>query len=102
MPEQGRWRSSAAYRYINELDPAGIAWEFLRRNRDYQHEFEMMTRRLDHSVTDEKIAERWGLRFRDRSEEKRQRSRSRLDGGHRPDHGPAGADAGREHRRKHP
>jgi hypothetical protein len=34
MPPVPDWRSAAAYAYLNELNPAELAWEFLRRNPD--------------------------------------------------------------------
>ena len=30
------WRSRAAYQDAATMDPAGLAWEFLRRNPDYR------------------------------------------------------------------
>jgi hypothetical protein len=38
MPPVSDWRSSADYAYLNDLDPAELAWEFLRRNPDYQRD----------------------------------------------------------------
>jgi len=38
MPSASDWRSSANYAYLNDLDPAELAWEFLRRNPDYQRD----------------------------------------------------------------
>ena len=39
MPQED-WRLPAAYDRAAQLDPAGVAWEFLRRNRDYQAAFD--------------------------------------------------------------
>ena len=39
MPSIADWRSAAAYTYLNDLTPAELAWEFLRRNPDYQREY---------------------------------------------------------------
>jgi len=62
MPSIPDWRSTAAYAYLNELDPAQIAWEFLRRNptykRDYRTAMGLATRR--HA---DAFVSRWGLRF---------------------------------------
>jgi hypothetical protein len=38
MPPVPDWRSAAAYAYLNDLNPAELAWEFLRRNPDYQRD----------------------------------------------------------------
>jgi hypothetical protein len=39
MPPVADWRSAAAYVYLDDLDPAELAWEFLRRNPDYQRDY---------------------------------------------------------------
>ena len=62
MPKHSDWRSAAAYDYVNDLDPAELAWEFLRRNPDYQREYRKVLR----LGGEEALAEQWGLRFRDR------------------------------------
>jgi hypothetical protein len=56
------WRATAAYLYILNLDPAGLAWEYLRRNPAYRREWEDAYR--GRSMT---AAEHWGLMFRRRS-----------------------------------
>lgn len=67
MPKHGAWRNSAAYEYLNELDAPDLAWEFLRRNSDYQREY--ATLRAE-GLHDESIAialgQTWGLSFRSR------------------------------------
>ena len=62
------WRSPAAYAYLNDLDLAGFAWEFLRRNPDYRRNFRSVvgkpkpqTQLVQRPVT------HWGLRFPSRS-----------------------------------
>jgi Family of unknown function (DUF6499) len=64
MPGTGQWRNESAYNYIDNLDPAALAWEFLRRNRDYRKDYEALTRsgRTDAAAT-AALTERWGLRF---------------------------------------
>jgi hypothetical protein len=67
MPPASNWRSSARYAYVTELDPAELAWEFLRRNPDYLHDYRAIVRAMkrgDDPV--EALARRWGLRFRGR------------------------------------
>ena len=33
------WRSAASYEEVLEFDAAGFAWEYLRRNPEYQAEY---------------------------------------------------------------
>ncbi|WP_436595869.1 transcriptional regulator domain-containing protein [Pseudomonas aeruginosa] len=58
------WRAPAAYEHTKNLPAAGFAWEYLRRNDEYRHDFNAIvltgepgTRQL------EQFAQRWGLRF---------------------------------------
>ena len=66
MPSIPDWRSTAAYAYLNELDPAQLAWEFLRRNPAYKRDYRTAIRRLARGHTDA-FSSRWGLRFPFRS-----------------------------------
>lgn len=67
MPPVVDWRSAAAYAYLNDLTPAELAWEFLRRNPDYQREFRTTVSEIsDEEEIPEESARRWGLRFPDR------------------------------------
>lgn len=62
MPRRPDWRSPSDYDYLKELDRAELAWEFLRRNPEYQKDFARIV-----DVTKRKatvVAERWGLCFR--------------------------------------
>jgi hypothetical protein len=68
MPPGSDWRSSAIYEYLYDLDASELAWEFLRRNPDYQRDY--CTSPRPELVADdgaEWSARTWGLRFRDRS-----------------------------------
>lgn len=68
MPDRGLWRSESAYMYVDDLDPTGIAWEFLRRNSDYREDFTMAT--VDGPLNGAAalaFARKWGLPFCDRS-----------------------------------
>ncbi|WP_334151173.1 transcriptional regulator domain-containing protein [Hyphomicrobium sp.] len=62
------WRAPAAYRHTKHLPAAGFAWEYLRRNDEYRHEYQTLTamQRPDARQL-EAFALRWGLRFRRRS-----------------------------------
>lgn len=65
MVPEGAWRNASAYDYINQLDPASMAWEFLRRNPAYRQEYASALRAdtLDPDAA-AALAQRWGLRFR--------------------------------------
>ena len=62
------WRSPAAYRHAKNLPAAGFAWEYLRRNDEYRHDFQNIaeTARPDGGEL-EAFVKRWGLRFPERS-----------------------------------
>ena len=55
------WRSRAAYQDAATMDPAGLAWEFLRRNPDYRTTYDTASAQADHGT--DGPARRWGLRF---------------------------------------
>jgi hypothetical protein len=55
------WRSPGAHRDTLRLDPAELAWEFLRRNPDYQASFAEGQTKSD--LRTDGPARRWGLRF---------------------------------------
>lgn len=62
------WRSPAAYRHAKHIPAAGFAWEYLRRNDEYRHDFHTiaLTGRPSNRAL-EAFAHRWGLRFPVRS-----------------------------------
>lgn len=64
MKDQPDWRDPAPYRQIQSQVAANIAWEFLRRNEQYQQTYRAAIRR-SRALAD-RVAARWGLRFRDR------------------------------------
>ena len=64
------WRTPAAYEELRSLDAPGFAWEYLRRNSDFQQDrrkLERLARRgtLNQAEADA-FARRWGVRFRKR------------------------------------
>lgn len=62
MPRKPDWRSPSNYHYLENLDRAGLSWEFLRRNQEYRKDF---VRILDATAREATaIARRWGLCFR--------------------------------------
>ena len=68
MPPVLDWRSAAAYAYLDNLSPAELAWEFLRRNPDYQRDYRAALRdAAGQAEFPEPLILRWGLRFRGRS-----------------------------------
>ncbi|WP_394701583.1 transcriptional regulator domain-containing protein [uncultured Roseibium sp.] len=61
MVAQAKWRDDEAYRYLEDLNPAELAWEFLRRNSDYQREVAASSPLDDRAVA--ALNAHWGLRF---------------------------------------
>lgn len=80
MPEGDAWRNASAYEYINQLDPAAIAWEFLRRNPAYRQEYAAALRggSLDPDAA-AALAQHWGLRFRTGPAKRQAQDAHRLD-----------------------
>jgi hypothetical protein len=68
MPPVPDWRSAAAYAYLDGLNPAELAWEFLRRNPDYQRDYRIAAgETAGQAEFPESLILRWGLPFPDRS-----------------------------------
>jgi Family of unknown function (DUF6499) len=68
MPTTPDWRNAAAYAYLQNLNRAELAWEFLRRNPNYHRDFRAAARRASGQVDfPERLTRRWGLRFPCRS-----------------------------------
>ena len=72
MPRTTDWRSEDAVDALLQLDRAGLAWEFLRRNPDYCEDFRQTLQRVATGEIAEEAAmtefsRRWGLSFRPRS-----------------------------------
>ena len=67
MPEFD-WRSPETYRPIQDVNAAGFAWEFLRRNPDYRRDVRKRSDKLPATSTRaDAQARHWGLPFRDGS-----------------------------------
>lgn len=63
MPEFD-WRSPESYKSLQEADITHIAWECLRRNADYQRDYQaMIANSPDGEVTPE-FRRKWGICFR--------------------------------------
>lgn len=64
-PDTTRWRSSSTYDYLDQLTAPDVGWEWLRRNDDYQRDFDALrTARSQTPDLIERASARWGLRFR--------------------------------------
>lgn len=61
------WRSPGAYEDLRSLDASGFAWEFLRRNADFQQHHEKLEQAARMGVLDpaevDAFTRRWGVRF---------------------------------------
>lgn len=65
MPEFD-WRSPETYRPIQDVNAAGFAWEFLRRNPDYRRDVKKLAGKPAASIkVGDAFARHWGLPFRD-------------------------------------
>jgi hypothetical protein len=62
QPDTSPWRVKEGYDYLERLPPEGLAWEFLRRNTKYQHDYNLRkSERRSRSRAE--IANRWGLQY---------------------------------------
>ncbi|MGF1627266.1 MAG: transcriptional regulator domain-containing protein, partial [Alphaproteobacteria bacterium] len=59
------WRSPAAYDYLSDLSNGGVAFEFLRRNADYQADYAKADGEvaLGDASGGTGLTRRWGLGF---------------------------------------
>jgi hypothetical protein len=91
------WRSPERYAGVSGCSAADLAWEFLRRNRDYNDEFAHLGQDAASGRTDaERVRlSRWGLSFRRRSAAHLQRTAGVLAPGPLPAHRHPGARATR-------
>ena len=68
------WRSPGAYEELRSLNAPGFAWEFLRRNPDFQQDRRKLERAARRGVLNQAeadaFARRWGVRFRKRRRDK--------------------------------
>ncbi|MGX1787066.1 transcriptional regulator domain-containing protein [Bosea sp. NPDC055332] len=58
-PDTSRWRSSASYDYLDKLDAPDLAWEWLRRNTNYQQDYAQ----ADRPSLKRELRRKWGLQF---------------------------------------
>ena len=79
MPsERSGWRSSAEYDYVEDLSASDLAWEWLRRNKRYTKDYATLSKAApDDAYLKDALLEKWGLRFRGRSQPTGSKGRNR-------------------------
>jgi transcriptional regulator len=95
MAADTNWRSASNYQYLSDLNPAELAWEFLRRNPDYEQEVAATDPTDERAAT--ALTAHWGLRFPDSAKPVRHRRRDFLEPGRRPNRPHPGASDGFNH-----
>jgi hypothetical protein len=58
------WRSPATYNRTELLEPVGLAWECLRRNAEYQQEYQALAGKAPDPNVIATFRKKWGLSFR--------------------------------------
>ena len=58
------WRSEQDYANFEKAETADIAWEWLRRDSEYEHEFKHLTAAARSSGSPHQFRKKWGLSFR--------------------------------------
>jgi Family of unknown function (DUF6499) len=56
------WRSPEAYSKLQNADPTGLAWEYLRRNPEYREHYSALLN--PRAGAPAEFREKWGLSFR--------------------------------------
>jgi Family of unknown function (DUF6499) len=63
-PDTSRWRENDSYDYFDSLTAEGLAWECLRRDTFYQHQYRaLLGAREETAPLPLEDQRRWGLRF---------------------------------------
>lgn len=83
MVAEFNWRDGKDYQYLEDLDPAELAWEFLRRNPEYEREIAASDPTDPSAAT--ALTTHWGLRFPDTADATRHRRRNLLEPRRRPE-----------------
>ena len=65
-PDLSKWRSSPSYDFVDDVASPDLAWEWLRRNEDYQQDYRAVAQqeRTDAPAV-LRFRNRWGLTFPD-------------------------------------
>jgi Family of unknown function (DUF6499) len=58
------WRSEQDYANFEKAETADIAWEWLRRDNEYEQEFRRLTAAARQSEAPDQFRKKWGLSFR--------------------------------------
>lgn len=58
------WKSEEAYPDAKKAEAADIAWEWLRRNCEYQRDYMALAANERSSAMADHFRQRWGLSFR--------------------------------------
>ncbi|MFB9264937.1 transcriptional regulator domain-containing protein [Bradyrhizobium erythrophlei] len=58
------WRSEQAYPDAKTTETVDLAWECLRRHREYQRDYKLLVRSDRSSATADHFRRKWGLSFR--------------------------------------
>ena len=82
MVAETDWRNATHYQYLIDLTPSELAWEFLRRNPEYERDVAMFDPADEHAAT--ALTAHWGLRFPDSPKLVRHRRKDLLEPGRRP------------------
>jgi hypothetical protein len=61
------WRSEQDYANFEKAETADIAWEWLRRDSEYEQEFRNLTASARSIATPHQFRKKWGLSFRRQS-----------------------------------
>lgn len=62
-PDPSQWRVAANYDHVDELSASDLAWEWLRRNDEYDRDFAAIQKSQALARGLESFRLRWGLRF---------------------------------------
>ncbi|WP_027528492.1 transcriptional regulator domain-containing protein [Bradyrhizobium sp. Ec3.3] len=58
------WKSQSAYDKVYEAETTDVAWEWLRRNGEYQRAYKGLTNAQRSSGMTDDFRQQWGLSFR--------------------------------------
>jgi len=58
------WSSERDYANFGKAETADFAWEYLRRDSEYEQEFRNLTSAAQSSGTPQQFRKKWGLSFR--------------------------------------
>ncbi len=62
-PDLSKWRSSPSYDFVDDVASPDLAWEWLRRNEDYQQDYRAVARKAPDAPAVLRFRNRWGLTF---------------------------------------